>query len=91
MLLTILGWMIFGLIIGAIARLLVPGRQPMGLLATMLLGVVGSFVGGFLAYLIFGGGAFRASGWVGSLIGAVLLVWVAEQLMRRGSSRHRRH
>lgn len=88
MLFTIIGWIIFGLIVGAIARLLVPGRQSIGLLGTMALGVVGSFVGGFLAFLIFGGEAFRASGWIGSLIGAVLVVWLADRFGRRSSSRH---
>ena len=86
MLWTILGWMLFGLIIGALARLLVPGRQSIGLLATMALGVIGSFVGGCLAFLIFGGEAFRASGWVGSLIGAVLVVWLADRFGHRSSS-----
>lgn len=86
MLWTILGWMLFGLIVGAIARFIVPGRQSMGLLATMALGVIGSFAGGFLAFLVFGGGAVRASGWIGSLIGAVILVWAAERLGSRSSS-----
>lgn len=71
---TILGWMLFGLIIGALARLVVPGRQRMGLLMTMLLGIVGSFVGGFLGSLLMGGDPVQASGWIGSLIGAVILV-----------------
>ena len=51
---TILGWLISGLIIGAIARLLMPGRQPMGILMTMVLGIVGAIIGGGLSYLMFG-------------------------------------
>lgn len=77
---AILGWIVLGLIAGAIARLLVPGRQAMGLLATMALGIVGSFVGGFLASLIFGDrDLWSPSGWIGSIIGAiiVLLIWMA--------------
>ncbi|MBX3452113.1 MAG: GlsB/YeaQ/YmgE family stress response membrane protein [Planctomycetaceae bacterium] len=73
-LLEILGMMLFGLIAGAIARLLMPGRQVMGLLATMVLGIVGSFVGGFLAFLITGGDAFRTSGWIASILGAVVVL-----------------
>lgn len=73
-LLEILGMMLFGLIAGAIARLLIPGRQVMGLLATMVLGIVGSFLGGFLAFLITGGDAFRTSGWIGSILGAVIVL-----------------
>ena len=73
--------LIFGTIAGYIARLLVPGPDPMGFGATLLLGIVGSFVGGFLGYAIFGEdldqGAIQASGIIGSLMGAiiVLLLW----------------
>lgn len=73
--------LVVGLIAGAIARLLVPGRDPMGCLGTVLLGVVGSFVGGLLAWLLFDrdsdGGAFQAAGLFGSIVGAViaLLIW----------------
>ncbi|MBA3315063.1 MAG: GlsB/YeaQ/YmgE family stress response membrane protein [Planctomycetaceae bacterium] len=75
---TIIGWMVFGLIAGAIARLLVPGRQPIGLLATMALGIIGSFVGGFLASLIMGGDLWSPANWIGSIIGAVIVlaIWV---------------
>ncbi|EMI16260.1 transglycosylase associated protein [Rhodopirellula maiorica SM1] len=66
--------MISGLIIGLIARALVPGRQAIGLLRTMLLGIVGSFVGGFAGYLIMGGEPLQASGWIGSIVGAVVLL-----------------
>ncbi|MCC9600176.1 GlsB/YeaQ/YmgE family stress response membrane protein [Stieleria sp. JC731] len=83
MLIPILGWMLFGLFIGAIARLLVPGPQSMGLMMTMLLGVAGSFAGGFVAYLIFGGTPFQAAGWIGSLIGAVALLVIAEKTNHR--------
>lgn len=84
LILTLIGWALFGLIIGAIARLLVPGRQPIGLLATMALGVVGSFVGGFLAYLVLGGSPVQASNWVGSIIGGVVALLIVVYLGRRG-------
>ncbi|MBT0774085.1 GlsB/YeaQ/YmgE family stress response membrane protein [Kineosporia sp. J2-2] len=73
---------IVGLIAGAVARLLVPGRQSMSIPATIGVGIVGSFVGGFLGYLIFGkdsaDGLLQPSGLIGSIIGAiiVLLLWV---------------
>ncbi|KAA5542624.1 GlsB/YeaQ/YmgE family stress response membrane protein [Roseiconus nitratireducens] len=76
MLIPILGWMLFGLIIGAIARFVVPGSQRMGWLKTMLLGIIGSFVGGFVGYLVFGGDAFQASGWIGSIVGAVIVLLI---------------
>ena len=80
---AILGWIVFGLFIGALARLLVPGRQSMGLVATMLLGVVGSFVGGLVAYLLVGGAPLQASGWVGSLLGAVAVVLISQAMAGR--------
>lgn len=83
---AIIVWAVFGLVAGAIARLLVPGRQPIGLLGTMAVGIVGSFVGGFLASLLFGDrDLFSPSGWIGSIIGAVILlaIWVAIAGRRR--------
>jgi uncharacterized membrane protein YeaQ/YmgE (transglycosylase-associated protein family) len=73
-------FLIVGLIAGFIARALVPGPDPMGWLGTMILGVVGSFVGGTLAALLFGGTLdVSPTGIVGSIIGAivVLLIWRA--------------
>ncbi len=72
---------VVGLIAGALARLIVPGRQDISIPMTILLGIVGSFVGGFLGYLIFhkdaSGGFLQPSGIIGSVIGAiiVLLIW----------------
>jgi uncharacterized membrane protein YeaQ/YmgE (transglycosylase-associated protein family) len=72
--------LIIGLVAGALARLLVPGRDPMGIVGTIVLGVVGSLVGGFLGNLLFGH-KFDLSfaGLLGSIIGAiiVLLIWRA--------------
>jgi uncharacterized membrane protein YeaQ/YmgE (transglycosylase-associated protein family) len=73
-------FLLIGLVAGFIARALVPGPDPMGWLGTMVLGIVGSFVGGTLAALLFGGTLeISASGLIGSIIGAiiVLLVWRA--------------
>lgn len=77
----ILVLVVFGLIAGFLARALVPGRDPMSIGETIVLGIVGSFVGGFLGYVLFrhdsGEGALQPSGLIGSVIGAVivLLVW----------------
>jgi uncharacterized membrane protein YeaQ/YmgE (transglycosylase-associated protein family) len=75
---TIISWAVFGLVIGLVARMLYPGRQPMGFIATMILGIVGSLLGGFLSYL-FGfhpeEGAFHSSGWIMSIVGALIVVW----------------
>ena len=78
----IVSLIVIGLIAGALARLLVPGRQDISIPMTILIGIIGSFVGGFLGYLIFHhdsqDGFFQSSGIIGSIIGAVivLLVWM---------------
>lgn len=74
----VIWFLLIGLIAGFVARALVPGPDPMGWLGTMVLGIVGSLVGGTLAALLFGGTlALSAAGIIGSIIGAiiVLLVW----------------
>ncbi|TMG54971.1 MAG: GlsB/YeaQ/YmgE family stress response membrane protein [Chloroflexi bacterium] len=76
----IIAFLLIGLVAGFIARWLVPGPDPMGWLGTLILGIVGSFVGGTLAALIFGGTLeLSAAGLIGSIIGAiiVLLIWRA--------------
>ncbi|MET3808284.1 putative membrane protein YeaQ/YmgE (transglycosylase-associated protein family) [Nakamurella sp. UYEF19] len=82
MLAFIISIIIVGLIAGALARLVVPGRQHMSIAMTIVLGVVGSFVGGFLGYLIFHkdaqDGFLQPAGIIGSFLGAVivLLLWL---------------
>lgn len=78
-------FMIFGLIVGLLARALVPGRQRMGLLMTMGLGIFGSFVGGFLSSLITDRRVtdFNTAGVIGSVIGAILLLLIAGRFSRR--------
>ena len=77
--LQILWWIIVGLIVGALARFLVPGRDPMGWLGTIVLGIAGSFVGGFIGSLIWkpvSGSYFHPGGFLFSLVGAILLVLI---------------
>lgn len=78
---------VVGFIAGALARLLVPGPDPMSLAGTWLLGVLGSFLGGFLGYVLFGAdvedGAVQVSGVIGSVIGAVLLLLLYRAIQRR--------
>lgn len=85
----IIGMLVVGAIAGALARLLVPGPDPMGILGTILLGVVGSFVGGFLGFLLFGSnaeaGLLQPSGLIGSIIGAILALLVYRAVTRRGT------
>jgi uncharacterized membrane protein YeaQ/YmgE (transglycosylase-associated protein family) len=76
----IISLLVIGLIAGAVARLLIPGKQDIGILMTIVVGVVGSFVGGFLGYLLFHkdaqDGFFQPAGIVGSIIGAVIVLLV---------------
>ncbi len=79
---SLLSWMVCGVIVGLMARLLLPGRQSMSFLMTMVLGVVGAVVGGFLYSLIQGvpGEPFSLSGnawhgWVVATLGAMLVLW----------------
>ena len=74
----IIGMIIVGLIAGALARLIMPGKDPMGILMTILLGIAGSFVGGFVATLIWRNetGTFRPGGILLSILGAILLLFL---------------
>lgn len=79
---AILAWAVFGLIAGAVARLLVPGRQPIGLLATICLGIVGSLIGGGIAWA-FTGDPMQPAGWIMSILGAVIVLAVAVTMQGR--------
>jgi uncharacterized membrane protein YeaQ/YmgE (transglycosylase-associated protein family) len=83
----LIGLLLVGLIAGFIARALVPGPDPMGIGGTLLLGIVGSFVGGFLGYLLFGSdiedGAVQTSGIIGSIVGAVIVLLIYRAVNRR--------
>lgn len=77
----VISLIVIGLVAGAVARLLIPGRQNLSIPMTILIGMIGSFVGGFLGYVIFHKdsteGALQPAGIIGSIIGAVivLLIW----------------
>jgi uncharacterized membrane protein YeaQ/YmgE (transglycosylase-associated protein family) len=75
-----------GFVAGVIARVVVPGWNRMGLFATMVLGIVGSFIGGFLGYVLFDAdmedGPLQTSGIVGSIVGAVIALLVYRALVR---------
>jgi uncharacterized membrane protein YeaQ/YmgE (transglycosylase-associated protein family) len=81
--LSILSWIVFGLIIGALAKLLMPGRDPGGIIVTIVLGIVGALLGGFLGRAIGFYGPGEAAGFVMSLIGAILLLLLYRLLIAR--------
>lgn len=81
MVLHIIGLIVLGLIVGFVARLLVPGKQPMGWVATALLGIVGAYVGGTLGSIVFPPHQFDIHppiqhSFLGALVGAVILLWI---------------
>ncbi len=89
---TIIGMIIIGAIAGFLARALVPGKDSMSIPATIVLGIVGSFVGGFLASLLFrrGGDLLEPSGLIGSVIGAIIALLVYNATAGRKGRTHTR-
>src|SRR5262245_63513247 len=69
----LLGQALFGLVVGALAKLIMPGQDPGGIIITMLLGVVGSMLGTFIGRALWGGADFSA-GWITSILGAIILL-----------------
>ena len=74
---------IVGLIVGLIARLLMPGRDPMGLIMTAILGIAGSFVGTFLGRTVLGRGDYYRARWLMSILGALILLFLYRVLFKR--------
>ena len=79
---SFIGWIIFGAIVGAIAKFLMPGKDPGGWIVTILLGIAGSFVGGFLATAVMGKNE-QTAGWIGSIIGAMVLLFIYRLIVGR--------
>lgn len=84
---SILWMVIIGLIVGAVAKLIMPGRDPGGIIVTIILGILGSIVGGFvLGLLLPGRSATDPAGFIGSILGALLLLWIYRMIVaRRGT------
>lgn len=70
----ILSWIVFGLVVGIIAKLLMPGRDPGGFIITMLLGIAGALLGGFAGRAMGFYGPNESAGWLMSIVGAILLL-----------------
>jgi uncharacterized membrane protein YeaQ/YmgE (transglycosylase-associated protein family) len=75
-------WVVFGLIVGAIAKLIMPGSDPGGIVITMLIGIAGSILGGFLGRMIGLYGPGQYGGFFMSIIGALVLLFLYRQLTR---------
>ena len=79
----LLGWILFGAIVGAIAKLLMPGRDPGGFIVTMVLGIAGALTGGFIGRTLGWYGPNDGAGFFMSLLGAVLLLWLYRMFVVR--------
>ncbi|HEV8169297.1 MAG TPA: GlsB/YeaQ/YmgE family stress response membrane protein [Pyrinomonadaceae bacterium] len=80
-------WLIIGLIAGALARLIMPGRDPMGIIATIVLGIVGSILGGLVSMAIWRNNTdgFQPAGLLLSVLGAILVLWIWRMIKSRNT------
>ncbi|MEV7611983.1 GlsB/YeaQ/YmgE family stress response membrane protein [Streptomyces sp. NPDC089799] len=87
---SIIGWILMGLIAGIIAKLLMPGKDPGGCLLTPLIGIAGGLLGGWLGKVIFGvesiDGFFELSTWVAAIVGSLILLLVYRLIAGRKNS-----
>jgi uncharacterized membrane protein YeaQ/YmgE (transglycosylase-associated protein family) len=83
----ILGWILFGLIVGALAKFVMPGRDPGGIIVTMLLGIAGAVIGGFVGRAMGLYGPGQSAGFLMSFLGAVILLWIYRMFARRRALR----
>jgi uncharacterized membrane protein YeaQ/YmgE (transglycosylase-associated protein family) len=80
---AILSWIVFGLVIGIIAKLLMPGKDPGGFIVTILLGVAGALIGGFIGRAMGLYTAGQSAGWIMSVLGAIILLALYRMMVRR--------
>lgn len=87
----IIGWIVLGLIAGAIAKVIMPGDDPGGIIVTIIIGIVGAILGGFLASLIFevdvNESFFDLSTWIAAIVGALILLFVYRLVTGRRATR----
>jgi uncharacterized membrane protein YeaQ/YmgE (transglycosylase-associated protein family) len=79
----ILTWILFGLVVGVIAKLLMPGRDPGGFIITILLGIAGALFGGFIGRAMGFYGDNQGAGWIMSILGAIVLLALYRMMARR--------
>ncbi|MGB6241784.1 MAG: GlsB/YeaQ/YmgE family stress response membrane protein [Castellaniella sp.] len=79
----IIGMIIVGFIIGLIARAIMPGEQKLGIIMTTILGVVGSVVAGYLGAALGLYQAGQGAGWIGSIVGALIVLWIYGMIAKR--------
>jgi len=79
----LLGWILFGAVVGAIAKLMMPGRDPGGFIVTILLGIAGAMIGGFIGRALGWYGPNDGAGFFMSLLGAIVLLWLYRLMVTR--------
>ena len=82
----VIGWIVFGLIVGVVGKLLMPGKDPGGFLATVAIGIIGALFGGMLGRMIGLYGQDDPVGFVMAVIGAILFLWLYRVVTRRGDT-----
>jgi uncharacterized membrane protein YeaQ/YmgE (transglycosylase-associated protein family) len=82
-LMGILSWILFGLVVGVIAKLLMPGRDPGGFIVTILLGIAGALIGGFIGRTMGFYAENQGAGWIMSILGAIVLLALYRMMVRR--------
>ena len=83
----IIGFIVFGLVVGAIAKFLMPGRDPGGWFATTMIGMVGALVGGLIGRYLLGGGEASAPGWIMSIVWAAIVLALCREFSHQASDR----
>ena len=79
----ILGWILFGLVVGIVAKFIMPGRDPGGIIITILLGIVGALIGGFIGQALNLYQPGEPAGFVGATLGAILVLWIYRMATRK--------
>ena len=77
---SIIGWILFGLVVGVVAKLLMPGRDPGGMIVTVLLGIVGALIGGFIGRLLGWYGESDPVGFIMAVFGAILVLFAYRKI-----------
>jgi uncharacterized membrane protein YeaQ/YmgE (transglycosylase-associated protein family) len=78
----VIAWILFGLVVGIIAKLLMPGKDPGGFIITILIGIVGAVLGGFIGRAVGWYGPNDSAGWIVSILGAIVLLFLYRMIVR---------
>jgi uncharacterized membrane protein YeaQ/YmgE (transglycosylase-associated protein family) len=83
---SFLGWILFGLVVGIVAKLLMPGRDPGGFIITILLGIAGALLGGYVGRALGWYGPNEGAGFIMAVVGSIVLLLLYRLAVRRGTT-----